>query len=71
MIKKPGHEKGAGIMTSREDYVKKLHAQLDEWHSEIDVLRADAHRARIETEAEFEKRIEQLQQKCEAAKERD
>jgi len=57
-------------MTSRENYVKKLQAQLDEWNSEINVLRADAQRVKTETKAEFEKRIEQLRHKCEAAKEK-
>lgn len=55
-------------MTSREDYIKKLQEQLDEWESEINVLKTDAQRMENKTAIEFEKRIMQLQQKCEAAK---
>ena len=52
-------------MTSREDYVEKLQAQLDEWNAEIDVLKVDIVREKTDTKEEFEKRIEQLYQKCE------
>ncbi len=57
-------------MTSRENYVKILQAQLDEWNSEINVLRVDTQRVKAETKAEFKKRIGQLHQKCETAKEK-
>jgi hypothetical protein len=57
-------------MTSREDYIKKLQVQLDEWNSEIDILKEDALRAKANTKEAYEKRIEQLRKKCEAAKEK-
>jgi hypothetical protein len=55
-------------MTSHEDYIKKLQEKLDEWESEIKVLKTDAKRMENKKAIEFEKRIMHLQQKCEAAK---
>jgi hypothetical protein len=55
-------------MISREDYIKKLQEQLNEWESEISVLKTDAQRMENNKAIEFEKRIMQLQQKCETAK---
>jgi hypothetical protein len=55
---------------SREDYVKKLRDQLEKWNSEIDALKVDAQRGKVNTELEFEKRIAQLRRNCEAANER-
>ena len=70
IIKQTGHEKGAGTIASREDYVNKLRDQLEKWNSEIDALKIDAQRARAETKVEFEKRIRQLHKKCEAARDK-
>lgn len=56
------------IMTSREDYKKKLQEQLDQWESEIKVLKTDSQRMENKKAIEFEKRIVQLQKNCEAAK---
>ena len=55
-------------MISKADYVKKLQAQLDEWNSEIKILRTDSQKAKANVKREYEKRIEQLYQNCEAAK---
>jgi len=57
-------------MTSREDYIKKLQQQLDEWESEIKVLKTDALRAKADIKEDFEKRIELLRKKCKSAKEK-
>ena len=51
-------------MTPCEDDMKKLKEQLDEWESEIEVLKTDAQRMENMTAIEFEKRIVQLQQNC-------
>lgn len=55
-------------MSSREDYIKELQSQLDKWNAEIDILKDDAQRAKTNTKESYEKRIEQLRKKCEAAK---
>jgi hypothetical protein len=55
-------------MTSHEDYIRKLQEQLEEWESEIKVLKTDAQRMENKTAIEFEMRILHLQQKCETAK---
>jgi hypothetical protein len=55
-------------MSSREDYIKKLQLQLDKWNAEIYILKEDAQRAEANTKESYEKRIEQLRKKCQAAK---
>jgi hypothetical protein len=55
-------------MSSREDYIKKLQAQLDAWEDEIKVLKTDAQRMENKTAIEFEKRMVQLRKKCEEGK---
>lgn len=47
-------------MSSRNDYVRKMHAKLDVWNAEIDALAAKADQAAAETRAEYHKRIEAL-----------
>lgn len=55
-------------MNSHEDYIKKLQEQLDEWESEIKVLKTNGQRIENKTAIEFEKRLVQLQQNCKAAR---
>jgi hypothetical protein len=57
-------------MISREDYLKKLHDQLEKWNSEIDAFKVDAQNGKVDAELEFEKRIAQLRRNCEAARDK-
>jgi uncharacterized coiled-coil DUF342 family protein len=51
------------IMTDKDAYVQKLHAKLDEWNAEIDKLKAKADQAQAASHVEYQKQIENLQQK--------
>jgi predicted nucleic acid-binding Zn-ribbon protein len=55
-------------MASKEDYIKKLQAQLNQWEAQIETLKADAQRIQDRKAVELEKRITQLQDKCGEAK---
>jgi predicted nuclease with TOPRIM domain len=51
-------------MSTKDEFVQKMHAKLDEWNAEIDTLseKADqaAHKAEAEARAEYSKQIEAL-----------
>ncbi|GGD78675.1 coiled coil domain-containing protein [Lacimicrobium alkaliphilum] len=50
-------------MSEKEAYQKKLQAQLDEWNSEIDKLRAKADQAEADAQLEYYQQIETLREK--------
>ena len=50
-------------MTSKDEYVQKLHAKLDEWNAEIDKLKAKADKTQAESRIEYQRQIESLQQR--------
>ena len=50
-------------MSSREAYEKKLQAQLDEWHAEIDKLRAKAKKASAQAQIDAERHVATLESK--------
>ncbi len=50
-------------MADKDAYVKKMHAKLDEWNAEIDKLKAKADQAEAESRIEYQKQIEDLQDK--------
>lgn len=54
-------------MSMRDAYEQKLHAQLDEWSSEIDKLKAKADNAKADARLEYRKQIEELRSMREAA----
>ena len=55
-------------MSVKEAFQKKLQAQLDEWETEINKLKARADKAGAEARLEYYKHVESLQAKHKAAK---
>ncbi|MCF8093714.1 MAG: coiled coil domain-containing protein [Desulfotignum sp.] len=53
-------------MSKKEAYEKKLEAQLKEWKTDIDKMKAKADKADAEAKLEYYKQIEDLQSKQEA-----
>ena len=51
----------------RQSYVKKLQAKLDEWSAEIDKLKAKAEGASADVQIEYNKQVNELQEKQKAA----
>ena len=50
-------------MSSKDDYVRKMHARLDQWNAEIDALSAQADQAKAEARGEYHRQIEALRDK--------
>lgn len=57
-------------MIMKEEYQKKLQAQLDEWGPEIDKLKAVADKAKTGLQGEYYKEIEDLRSKQQAAQQK-
>jgi uncharacterized coiled-coil DUF342 family protein len=57
-------------MSMKEAYEKKVAAQLDEWKSEIDKMKAKADKADAEAKLEYYKQIDGLRSKQKAAQEK-
>lgn len=59
-------------MSTKDEFVKKMHAKLDEWNADIDALSAKAdqaaHKAETEARAEYHKQIEALRSKRDQAR---
>lgn len=55
-------------MSTKEDFVRKMHAKLDQWNAEIDVLAAKADAAEASARAEYHKQIEALRSKRDYAR---
>lgn len=55
---------------SRELYVKKMKAKLDEWNAEIDKLEARSRQKEAEVQEDLEKRITALKTKRQATGEK-
>ncbi|MCF8114716.1 MAG: coiled coil domain-containing protein [Desulfotignum sp.] len=53
-------------MSKKEAYEKKLEAQLKEWKTDIDKMKAKADKADAEAKLEYYKQIEDLRSKQEA-----
>ncbi len=50
-------------MSTKDAYVDKLHAKLDEWNAQIDKLKAKADQAEAESRIEYNKQITELQER--------
>jgi uncharacterized coiled-coil DUF342 family protein len=48
---------------TRDAYVQKLKAKVDEWNAEVDKLAAKADQAKADTKIEYQKQIEELRAK--------
>lgn len=57
-------------MSTKEEYVRKMHSKLDIWSAEIDKLSARADQAGADTRAEYHKHIDELHAKKAAAQKR-
>ena len=57
-------------MATKEAYVQKLHAKIDEWNAEIDKLKAKSDSVKAKKKAEYQKELEALRSKREALKEK-
>ena len=50
-------------MSSKDDYVRKMHSKLDQWSAEIDALAARADQAKAEARGDYHRQIEALRDK--------
>jgi uncharacterized coiled-coil DUF342 family protein len=55
-------------MSTKEDFVRKMHAKLDQWNAEIDALTAKADQAGAEARAEYHKQLDTLRGKRDHAR---
>ncbi len=54
----------------REEYIDKLASQLKEWSAKIDEIESKAKATRTDMKTEYEKQINQLKDKRDAAKQK-
>jgi uncharacterized coiled-coil DUF342 family protein len=57
-------------MTSREEQIDKLAAQLKEWSANIDELESKARAAKADVKTSYENQIRQLKEKRDGAKQK-
>ncbi len=57
-------------MGMKQNYEKKLQAQLDEWAAEIDKLKAKAKNASADVQIEYNEQVNELQKKQKEANEK-
>lgn len=55
-------------MSTKDDYVRKMHSKLDHWSTEIDALNARADKAEAQVIAEYRKQIDALRSKRDEAR---
>ena len=55
---------------SRDVFVKKMKAKLDEWNAEIDKLEAQSRQSEADFQEDLQKRIEGLKEQRQAAREK-
>lgn len=55
-------------MSTKEEFVRKMHSKLDIWNAEIDALTAKASSAEASARAEYHKQIEALRGKRDEAR---
>ena len=49
-------------MTSRDEYLEKFKAKLDEWNAEIDKLESNARQVQADAKAQYDKQLESLRE---------
>lgn len=57
-------------MSTRDEYVKKLHAKLDEWNADLDKLEARAQGMKANTKLALHSRIDELRAQRDAVREK-
>ena len=50
-------------MNSKDEFVRKMHSELDQWNNEIDSLVARVDKAEEQVQTEFQQQIEALHSK--------
>jgi uncharacterized coiled-coil DUF342 family protein len=55
-------------MTKKDEYVRKLHAKLDDWNSDLDRLAVRADQIKADARAEYQKQIQDLRSECDDAR---
>lgn len=55
-------------MSAKDEYIRKMHAKLDQWSNEIDALTAKADQAGAQARSEYHKHIEILHGKRDLAR---
>lgn len=49
-------------MTSRDEYLEKFKANLDDWNAEIDKLEGKAREAQADAKAQYDKQLETMRE---------
>jgi predicted nuclease with TOPRIM domain len=62
-------KEGKNMSDTRELYVEKMKAKLDEWNAEIDKLEAKSRQKEADAREAYEKKIESIKEKRQATKE--
>jgi uncharacterized coiled-coil DUF342 family protein len=57
-------------MSSRDEYIRKMQAKLEEWNAEIDTLTAKAGEVTADVRNEYHEQIESLKAKQAAARQK-
>jgi len=57
-------------MSSRDEYIRRMQAKLEEWNAEIDMLTAKAGEVTAEVKNEYNEQIESLKAKQAAARQK-
>ena len=55
--------RGDKTMSTKDEYLQKLHIKLDEWNAQIDKLKAKADQAEADSRIEYNKRLAELKEK--------
>lgn len=55
-------------MTTRDDFVRRMHAQLDQWNADIDALSARMEHVEAEARDELRRQIEALRARQDEAR---
>ena len=55
-------------MSTKEEFVRKMHSRLDHWNADIDALTAKANKAEAHARDEYHKQIDALRSKRDEAR---
>ena len=55
-------------MSTKEEFVRKMHSRLDHWNADIDALTAKANKAEANARDEYHKQIDALRSKRDEAR---
>jgi nucleotide-binding universal stress UspA family protein len=69
-FKEKGEETMETVSKKKKAYVEKMEAQLKQWSTEIDILKAKAEKAKAEAKITYLKQIEELRSKQESVKQK-